>query len=145
MQATAKSDFSGLKALLLKKIFFLEANPDLLKTMFPDGLIDMKFARVWLLLHIFSRFDSKTKIKGLNHEQMFKIFLKSSKKGLLPFSDQFMSKQNNKKNLLKVISCINFSNFVFSYFGTIILIIKGSIFLHMIIKRRKEDTQLPFF
>jgi len=46
MQATAKSDFSGLKALLLKKIFFLEANPDLLKTMFPDGLIDMKFARV---------------------------------------------------------------------------------------------------
>lgn len=145
MQATAKSDFSGLKALLLKKIFFLEANPDLLKTMFPDGLIDMKFARVWLLLHIFSRFDSKTKIKGLNHEQMFKIFLKSSKKGLLPFSDQFMSKQNNKKNLLKVISCINFSNFVFSYFRTIILIIKGSIFLHMIIKRRKEDTQLPFF
>lgn len=145
MQATAKSDFSGLKALLLKKIFFLEANPDLLKTMFPDGLIDMKFARMWLLLHIFSRFDSKTKIKGLNHEQMFKIFLKSSKKGLLPFSDQFMSKQNNKKNLLKVISCINFSNFVFSYFGTIILIIKGSIFLHMIIKRRKEDTQLPFF
>lgn len=101
MQATAKSDFSGLKALLLKKIFFLEANPDLLKTMFPDGLIDMKFARVWLLLHIFSRFDSKTKIKGLNHEQMFKIFLKSSKKGLLPFSDQFMRKQNNKKIYLR--------------------------------------------
>lgn len=101
MQATAKSDFSGLKALLLKKIFFLEANPDLLKTMFPDGLIDMKFARVWLLLHIFSRFDRKTKIKGLNHEQMFKIFLKSSKKGLLPFSDQFMRKQNNKKIYLR--------------------------------------------